>query len=317
MGMIEKFYTFIIFLAVVTGLLLGKVDLIQAHADSILIPLLVIMLYLTFLHIRFREIRSSFLNLKFSITALLINFVWVPFLAWVLVGLFLDHPALAIGFIMLMVTPCTDWYLIFTGVARGNLALSTAILPLNLILQILLLPIFLLLFTGTRGGIEGAYFIEGVVIVLLLPLLLAGLTQLLLKNKEQLQSKILSKLSVLPIVFLAFAIMAMFASHGQLLVENIELLWSLILPVLLFFVLNFFFGQLVGRSLKFSYADRASLSLTTLARNSPIALALAMTAFPDQPLIALTLIIGPLIELPVLAVVTQVLVWQRKREERN
>lgn len=232
-------------------------------------------------------------------------------------GLFLDHPALAIGFIMLMVTPCTDWYLIFTGVARGNLALSTAILPLNLILQILLLPIFLLLFTGTRGGIEGAYFIEGVVIVLLLPLLLAGLTQLLLKNKEQLQSKILSKLSVLPIVFLAFAIMAMFASHGQLLVENIELLWSLILPVLLFFVLNFFFGQLVGRSLKFSYADRASLSLTTLARNSPIALALAMTAFPDQPLIALTLIIGPLIELPVLAVVTQVLVWQRKREERN
>lgn len=49
MGMIEKFYTFIIFLAVVTGLLLGKVDLIQAHADSILIPLLVIMLYLTFL----------------------------------------------------------------------------------------------------------------------------------------------------------------------------------------------------------------------------------------------------------------------------
>jgi hypothetical protein len=30
---------------------------------------------------------------------------------------------------MLMVTPCTDWYLIFTGIAKGNVALSTAILP--------------------------------------------------------------------------------------------------------------------------------------------------------------------------------------------
>ena len=44
---------------------------------------------------------------------------------------------------MLMVTPCTDWYLVFTGVAKGNVPLSTSILPINLILQILLLPIFL------------------------------------------------------------------------------------------------------------------------------------------------------------------------------
>ncbi len=47
---------------------------------------------------------------------------------------------------MLMVTPCTDWYLIFTEIAKGNVALSTAILPVNLILQVLLLPIYLFLF---------------------------------------------------------------------------------------------------------------------------------------------------------------------------
>ena len=53
-----------------------------------------------------------------------------------------------------------------------------------------------------------------------------------------------------------------------------------------------------------SYKDTVSLSLTTLARNSPVALAIAVTAFPDEPLIALALVIGPLIELPVLACVT-------------
>lgn len=46
---------------------------------------------------------------------------------------------------------------------------------------------------------------------------------------------------------------------------------------------------------------RVSLTMTIIARNSPIALAIVLTAFPEQPLIALALIIGPLIELPVLA----------------
>lgn len=52
--------------------------------------------------------------------------------------------------------------------------------------------------------------------------------------------------------------------------------------------------------------------MTTIARNSPIALAIVVTAFPDQPLIALALIIGPLIELPVLAIVSQGLLRIRK-----
>jgi arsenite transporter len=55
------------------------------------------------------------------------------------------------------------------------------------------------------------------------------------------------------------------------------------------------------------------LTCTTLARNSPLALAIALVAFPEQPLIALTLVIGPLIELPILALVSQVLLLIRRR----
>jgi ACR3 family arsenite efflux pump ArsB len=49
-----------------------------------------------------------------------------------------DKPfiALWVGFLMLMVTPCTDWYLVFTAVAKGNLALSTALLPVPLVLVV-------------------------------------------------------------------------------------------------------------------------------------------------------------------------------------
>ena len=69
---------------------------------------------------------------------------------------------------MLMVTPCTDWYLIFTEIAKGNVALS-AILPVNLILQVLLLPIYLFLFAGVMKTVAVSVLIESIVIVIVLP----------------------------------------------------------------------------------------------------------------------------------------------------
>ena len=114
--------------------------------------------------------KNGFRNLKFAGTSLTINFLWTPLLAWGLGALFLsDHPALWVGFIMLMVTPCTDWYLIFTEIAKGNVALSTAILPVNLILQVLLLPIYLFLFAGIMKTVAVSVLVESIVIVIVLP----------------------------------------------------------------------------------------------------------------------------------------------------
>ncbi|KHF39275.1 arsenic resistance protein [Halalkalibacter okhensis] len=315
MNLFERLYTLIIFLAVVIGIGIGKVELIRENAESFIVPLLVAMLYITFLQIPIDEIKIAFKNFKFTYTSVLINFLWTPILAWLLAMVFLgDNPALYIGFIMLMVTPCTDWYLIFTGIAKGNVALSTAILPLNLILQIIMLPIYLLIFGGTTGVIELTFLVESIIIVLLIPLVLAFLTKMFFLNKHHLREHFISNLSVLPIIFLSLAIVAMFASQGQLLLDHLDLMWQLTIPILLFFIVNFFIGQKVGQLMKFPNSDRISLSLTTLARNSPIALAIAMTAFPDQPLIAITLVIGPLLELPILAIITQLLLFISKNK---
>ncbi|WP_158736045.1 arsenic resistance protein [Alteribacillus sp. YIM 98480] len=318
MNVVEKLYTFIIFLSVIIGISIGQVERIQMNAGSFISPLLVAMLYITFLQIPIGDIRNAFKNIKFTYISVTINFIWTPFLAWLLASLFLgDQPALYIGFIMLMVTPCTDWYLIFTGIAKGNTALSTAILPLNLILQVVLLPIYLLLFGGTKGIIDLAFFGESILIVLFVPFALAIFTKGFLRNKQQFREKLISNLSVLPIIFLSTAIIAMFASQGQLLLNNLELMWQITVPIILFFAFNFIITQKIGQWMKFAYPDRTSLSLTTLARNSPIALAIALTAFPEQPLIALTLVIGPLLELPILASITQHILWISKGKNLN
>ena len=59
--------------------------------------------------------------------------------------------------------------------------------------------------------------------------------------------------------FLNLAIISMFASQGEQLVQNPLILLKLITPVLLFFVIVFIIGQIVGRYLHFSYQDTASV----------------------------------------------------------
>lgn len=318
MSLLEKFHTPIILLAVILGIVLGQITIIEVNADNFIVPFLFLMLFGLFLSIPIKDLKSAFSNVKFAGTSLSINFLWTPILAWGLGSVFLsDQPALWIGFIMLMVTPCTDWYLVFTGIAKGNVPLSTSILPVNLILQVLLLPIYLFLFAGVMETVKMSVLFESILIVLVLPFLLANLTRFMLTktNKQKfLEEKLIAFFSIGQIIFLSLAIMAMFASQGRYLFENANVVYVLLIPVLLFFVVNFIVVRIVSRLLKFSYEDSVSLNLTTLARNSPVSLAIAVTAFPDQPLIALALVIGPLIELPVLAIVSQLLLKIRMKE---
>lgn len=96
-----------------------------------------------------------------------------------------------------------------------------------------------------------------------------------------------------------------------------DMVYILIIPILIYFTMNYMLGSAVGRMLRFNYEDSVSLHLTIIARNSPVALAIAVTAFPDQPVIALALVIGPLIELPVLAAVSQLLLVTRRMKQKS
>ena len=118
------------------------------------------------------------------------------------------------------------------------------------------------------------------------------------------------------IVLLSLAIVAMFASQGSYLLNNMDMVYILIVPILIYFTMNYMLGSAVG-DVRFTYEDSVSLHLTIIARNSPVALAIAVTAFPDQPVIALALVIGPLIELPVLAAVSQPLLVTRRMKQKS
>ena len=60
--------------------------------------------------------------------------------------------------------------------------------------------------------------------------------------------------------------------------------------------------------MKFNYENYTSLTMTTL-----LALAIAVNSFPESQLILIGLVIGPLIELPVLYGISKLLLAIKKR----
>ncbi|MEX0892326.1 MAG: bile acid:sodium symporter [Gemmatimonadota bacterium] len=315
--MFDSRQTIAILLAVLTGLAAGQLSWIADHAIHLVVPALMAMLWSVFLHVPLRRMGAALRNLRFTGWSLGVNFIWTPLFAYGLGWLFLrDHPDLWIGLIMLMVTPCTDWYLVFTGLAGGNVRLSTALLPWHLVLQLLLLPVYLLLFAGTLVRIDYGVLVQGVLLVLVVPLALAWAFRRgaeAVRGRAWVTERALPAVAGAQLAFLTLAIAAMFASQGTVLLDNPIVVLRLLVPLLLFFFTTVLLAIWVSRIMRFAYPDCASLCFATLARNSPVALAIAVVAFPDRPLIALTLVVGPLIELPVLAVVSQALLAMRHR----
>lgn len=309
MSLLDKFQSVLVLLAVVAGLSLGQITGVGPTAGILVVPFLMLMLAVVFLHVPLCGLGTAFRNLRFTGWCLGVNFIWTPILAWGLGRIFLaDQPDLWVGLIMLLVTPCTDWYLVFTQLSGGNVRLATSLLPWHLILQLALLPVYLLIFAGTLVPVELSVLAESLLLVLIIPFIAATVGRHLaiqIRGEAWFEQNLIMRTAPLQLVFLLLAIAAMFASQGSTLLARTDAVLRLLPPLLLFFAVNLSLGLLLGRRIKLNYGDCTAFCFATLARNSPVALAIAVIAFPDKPLIALSLVIGPLIELPVLAILTQ------------
>jgi ACR3 family arsenite efflux pump ArsB len=124
-----------------------------------------------------------------------------------------------------------------------------------------------------------------------------------------LKEKAAELMGSLEIWFLSLAVFCIFASQGDLLFDNLNSIAVLFIPLILFFIVNTVLDLLLSEKINFTYSEYASLTMTTLARNSPLALAIAINSFPGHELISIALVIGPLIELPILYTVSKFCLW--------
>jgi len=62
-----------------------------------------------------------------------------------------SNKALLVGALLVLLTPCIDYVVVFTHLGKGDSRLVLAATPLLLLLQLLLLPLYLQLILGHFG----------------------------------------------------------------------------------------------------------------------------------------------------------------------
>lgn len=305
----ERLQSVFVASAALAGLGLGLATSVGDYGQYVVIPALLVMLTGIFVQMDATQVGEVRRAKPLVIASLVLNYVLTPALAWVLgAGLLGDQPDLRIGLLLLLVTPCTDWYLVFTAVARGHAGIAAALLPVNLVLQLVLLPVYVLLLGGEAAMVDAGTLAEAVLLMLLTPLVAALLIGWLARRLkgDQWRDGIISRWAARAVVpLLCVAVLAMFAWQAPIVADHgTELL--LLLPALGgFFIILPVVATLVSKLLGLPGPQRVTLTMVATARNSPVALGIAVAAFPDRPLIALALVIGPLIELPILALLAQ------------
>ena len=301
------------------GIGLGLAHLLP-HLAAALLPIVTIgvflVIYFIMLGIHLRGVLQAFVRWKIIALAIGINFVFTPILAWLLGYLFLQYdPDIWVGLILYLVTPCIGWYLVFTELAKGDVELGISLLAWNLVLQIVLMPVYMKLLAGTIVKVDFVGILRSVLLFLLLPLILSVATRQVLRWRSIAFQTVASRIRLpyLKTATLMVVIVAMFASQGRILLSNPAVVIKMIVPGLVFFAVAFGLALLAGRLFNLSYPETALLVFTITARNSEASLAVAVTAF-TSPLVALTVVIGPSIELPVLILILRAVLWLGKKK---
>ncbi|MEM6899584.1 MAG: arsenic resistance protein [Pseudomonadota bacterium] len=279
---------------------------------------LLVFVFLLLFEVRFQNLLSNLGRVSFIATALVANFVVIPLLGFVITSIFLvGHPLFFIGLLIYFSAPCTDWFLGFTRLAKGNTALGAALLPINLIVQLLLYPVYLNLFGVDQIGTASSDIAQTVWQWFLLPLVAAvGVRAILERLLKQHQfDLVLSIVSILVPILLALLVGQICAANITALVEHATIVPLILCAIFLFFSVTFLLSEGLSKLLGLAYEDRVLLTMTTAARNAPLMLVLTLVAIPDQPIVYAALIIGMLVELPHLVALKAIL--ERSRLSGN
>ncbi len=264
-----------------------------------------------------KGVGRAFRKTKPTALAITTNFVLVPLFAWALGWLILqDHPDLWAGIILYTLTPCIGWYLIFIDLARGNLDWGLAMLPIDITLQILLLPLYLWLLIGKVIPIEPLVLIRSVALFLLLPFAAAYAVRTLLtrwRGHDFTYGPYKHAISEVRLWALVIVVTAIFATQHALEGTDITNVALIIATITLFFVGLFTIALAVGRVFQLDYPDTAAMVFEVSARNSESVIGIAAVAFAGHPLVIVAILIGPVVELPVLIALTKIMLRIRDR----
>lgn len=280
---------------------------------------LLVLISLLFFGVRLRSVALGFTKIRFITLALVANYLIVPLIGLAIASLFLSgQPLLFTGLMIYFLAPCTDWFLGFTHMAKGNTALGAALLPVNMAVQLLLYPLWIWALTSNTGLVDSAAIPETLLQWFVVPFVIAQAIRAVFSKllPAALFNRLTDWVDFAVPVTTALLILQLFAGNIATLSDHATTIGGMLFAIFLFFVATCLMSEILSRLFHLEYPEHALLTITTAARNAPLMLAITAIAIPGQPLVLIALIVGMILEFPHLTVLKQFLLSQAKRKQQ-
>lgn len=271
-------YAVTLIIAAIVGLMWPTFSEPLGHTTTIVIAIL---LFSMFTQIPFFRLKEALSNRRFIYALLITNYVAVPLLVWLLTRFLPDHPPLLLGVMLVLLTPCIDYVIVFTHLGRGNEKLMLISTPFLFITQILFLPLYLWIFIGNQAVeiIRFEPFFEAFIGLILIPLLLALGSQLL-AARTKMGDQLLNATAWLPVPFMALTLFVVVASQISRIYEYQEVISYAIPIYIAFMVFMPFISGLISKWFQLDTEAGRALVFSGGTRNSLVVLPFAF-ALPD------------------------------------
>lgn len=203
----------------------------------------------------------------------LAQYTIMPLLAFALANLFQLPPEVAVGVILVGCCPGGTASNVMTFLAKGNTALSVTVTAISTILAPIMTPSLTLLFASKWLPVSAGDMFLSIVQIVLIPIVLGVVIRLLFQKQVDKSVKVLPLVSVVGIVLVASAVVAV---NKESIATTGLLIFSV---VILHNVLGLLLGYLLAKILKLDFQDQKAISIEVGMQNSGLGSALALAHF--------------------------------------
>ncbi|WP_298752104.1 arsenic resistance protein [uncultured Serinicoccus sp.] len=269
-------------------------------------PALMALLFATFLGVPLVDVGHALRDTRFLGSVVVANFVVVPLVAGGLSRFVADDPGLLLGVLLVLLTPCVDYVIVFTGLAGGARDRLLAAVPLLMVLQVLLLPLYLVVLAGpgVLSVVEVAPFVEAFLLLIVVPLTAAALVHALSPRHRAgrlVEDTMAAAMVPLLMATLALVVGSQVARLGAQAAEVAR-----VVPIYVaFVVIAAALGMAVSRAARLDVPSTRAVVFSTATRNSLVVLPLALALPASLAVVPLVVVTQTLVELVAMVVLVR------------
>ena len=304
--------------AMAVGVAVGWPVRAWGQADTGLISVLTtvavfLIIYPMMMNVRFNALGRAGRKLKALLLALGYNFVWAPLLGFVLAHLFLGNLMLALGFLLVMVVPCSSMSIAYTGLAEGDLELATVVVAASFILSIAAVPLWMALFAASYHlQVPLQDMLISIVEVLIGPMIAGYLTRAGLVHRwgEAMVKRLQPALASASMLAMFLIVFLIFFAKADMIVAKWQTVLLLFVPNLIFLAVTLGVATFLDRWIRLPYRDHMAVVFAATGKNNGTAIAIATMAL--SPMVAIPAATLPIFQVMLLVLYLRMAGWVRR-----